>query len=108
MHTALAILLKSKKPLPVTVIAQSIAKMVMRTKAILTIFKMVFFKSSHSFVKFRFIPLPHAYIALLPPQVPATHDNNFPSTLPVPALLTLLNPPPRCPQATLLLLVIPA
>ena len=47
MHTALAILLKSKKPLPVTVIAQAIAKMVMRTKAILITFRMTpFFMQS--------------------------------------------------------------
>ena len=57
MHTALAILLKSKKPLPVTVIAQAIAKMVMRTKAILITFRMTpFFMQSHSFIKLRFAP----------------------------------------------------
>lgn len=39
MQTARAMLLKSKKPLPVPVIAQAIAKMVMRTKTMLTIFK---------------------------------------------------------------------
>ena len=55
MQTARAMLLKSKKPLPVPVIAQAIAKMVMRTKTMLTIFKMVFFKPSHSFVKSRFV-----------------------------------------------------
>ena len=55
MHTALAILLKSKKPLPVTVIAQAIAKMVMRAKAILITFRMTpFFMQSHSYIKFRF------------------------------------------------------
>ena len=55
MHTALAILLKSKKPLPVPVIAQAIAKMVMRTKAILRTFRMTpFFMRSLSFVKFKF------------------------------------------------------
>ena len=43
MHTALATLLKSKKPLPVPVIAQAIAKMVMRTKAILITFRMTHF-----------------------------------------------------------------
>ena len=59
MHTALAILLKSKKPLPVTVIAQAIAKMVMRAKAILIAFRMTpFFIQSHSFAKFRFVRLP--------------------------------------------------
>ena len=58
MHTALAILLKSKKPLPVTVIAQAIAKMVMRAKAILITFRMTpFFMQSHSFAKFRFVRL---------------------------------------------------
>ncbi len=51
MHTALAILLKSKKPLPVTVIAQAIAKMVMRTKTILITFRMTpFFTQSRSFI----------------------------------------------------------
>lgn len=56
MHTALAILLKSKKPLPVTVIAQAIAKMVMRTKAILITFRMTpFFMQSHPFIKFQFV-----------------------------------------------------
>ena len=56
MHTALATLLKSKKPLPVPVIAQAIAKMVMRTKAILITFRMApFFMQSHSFIKFIFI-----------------------------------------------------
>lgn len=55
MHTALATLLKSKKPLPVPVIAQAIAKMVMRTKAILITFRMTpFFMQSHSFIKFKF------------------------------------------------------
>ena len=54
MHTALTILLKSKKPLPVTVIAQAIAKMVMRTKAILITFRMTpFFMQSHSFINFK-------------------------------------------------------
>ena len=54
MHTALTILLKSKKPLPVTVIAQAIAKMVMRAKAILITFRMTpFFMQSHSFIKFK-------------------------------------------------------
>ena len=43
MHTAFAILLKSKKPLPVTVIAQAIAKMVMRAKTILITFRMILF-----------------------------------------------------------------
>ena len=57
MQTIRAMLLKSKKPLPVPVIAQAIAKMVMRTKTILTIFKMAFFKSSHSFIKFQLIEL---------------------------------------------------
>ena len=57
MQTARAMLLKSKKPLPVPVIAQAIAKMVMRTKTMLTIFKMVFFKPSHSFVKSRFVEM---------------------------------------------------
>ena len=58
MHTALAILLKSKKPLPVTVIAQAIAKMVMRAKAILITFRMTpFFMQSHSFIKSRFVRL---------------------------------------------------
>ena len=56
MHTALAILLKSKKPLPVPVIAQAIAKIVMRAKTILTTFRMTpFFMQSRSFIKFRFI-----------------------------------------------------
>lgn len=56
MHTALATLLKSKKPLPVPVIAQAIAKMVMRTKAILITFRMTpFFMQSRSFIKFRFV-----------------------------------------------------
>ena len=56
MHTALAILLKSKKPLPVTVVAQAIAKMVMRAKAILITFRMTpFFMQSHSFIKFKFV-----------------------------------------------------
>lgn len=56
MHTALAILLKSKKPLPVTVIAQAIAKMVMRAKAILITFRMTpFFMQSYSFIKFRLV-----------------------------------------------------
>lgn len=54
-NTALATLLKSKKPLPVPVIAQAIAKMVMRTKAILITFRMTpFFMQSHSFIKFKF------------------------------------------------------
>ena len=58
MHTALAILLKSKKPLPVTVVAQAIAKMVMRAKAILITFRMTpFFMQSHSFIKSRFVRL---------------------------------------------------
>ena len=43
MHTALATLLKSKKPLPVPVIAQAIAKMVMRAKTILITFRMILF-----------------------------------------------------------------
>lgn len=52
MHTALAILLKSKKPLPVPVIAQVIAKIVMRAKTILTTFRMtLFFMQSRSFIK---------------------------------------------------------
>ena len=56
MHTALAILLKSKKPLPVTVIAQAIAKMVMRAKAILITFRMTpFFMQSHSSIKLEFV-----------------------------------------------------
>ena len=51
MHTAFAILLKSKKPLPVPVIAQAIAKMVMRTKTILITFRMTpFFTQSRSFI----------------------------------------------------------
>ena len=58
MHTAFTILLKSKKPLPVTVIAQAIAKMVMRTKAILITFRMTpFFTQSRSFINFRFVNL---------------------------------------------------
>ena len=58
MHTALAMLLKSKKPLPVPVIAQTIAKMVMRTKAILITFRMTpFFMQSRPFIKFQFIYL---------------------------------------------------
>ena len=60
MHTARAILLKSKKPLPVPVIAQTIAKMVMRTKAILITFRMTpFFMQSHPFIKFQFVWLFH-------------------------------------------------
>ena len=60
MHTALAILLKSKKPFPVPVMAQTIAKMAMRTKATLITFKMtLFFMQSHSFIKFRFVWLLH-------------------------------------------------
>ena len=47
-----------------TVIAQAIAKMVMRTKTMLTIFKMVFFKPSHSFVKSRFVELSRVYHTL--------------------------------------------
>ena len=58
MHTALAILLKSKKPLPEPVIAQAIAKMVMRAKTILITFRMTpFFMQSRSFIKSRFIIL---------------------------------------------------
>lgn len=48
MHTALATLLKSKKPLPVPVIAQAIAKMVMRTKAILITFRMTPFSCNRT------------------------------------------------------------
>ena len=48
MHTALAILLKSKKPLPVTVVAQAIAKMVMRAKAILITFRMTPFSCNRT------------------------------------------------------------
>ena len=56
MHTALAILLKSKKPLPVPVIAQAIAKIVMRAKTLLITFRMTpFFMQSRSFIKFRFV-----------------------------------------------------
>ena len=56
MQTALAILLRSKKPFPVTVIAQTIAKMVMRVKTILITFRMApFFIQSRSFIKFGFI-----------------------------------------------------
>ena len=55
---AFAILLKSKKPLPVPVIAQAIAKMVMRVKAILITFRMTpIFMQSRSFIKFRFVCL---------------------------------------------------
>ena len=62
MHTALTILLKSKKPLPVTVIAQAIAKMVMRTKTILITFRMTpFFTQSRSFINFRFIDFSYIY-----------------------------------------------
>ena len=50
MHTAFAILLKSKKPLPVPVIAQAIAKIVMRAKTILITFRMIlFFTQLHPF-----------------------------------------------------------
>ena len=53
---AFAILLKSKKPLPVPVIAQAIAKMVMRVKAILITFRMThIFMQSRSFIKFSFV-----------------------------------------------------
>ena len=56
MHTAFTILLKSKKPLPVPVIAQAIAKMVMRTKTILIAFRMTpFFTQSRSFINLWFV-----------------------------------------------------
>lgn len=55
MQTALTMLLKSKKPLPVTVTAQTIAKMVASAKTMLTTLKIVFFFiESHSFVRFKF------------------------------------------------------
>jgi len=43
IQTALAILLRSKKPLPVPVMAQEIAKRVMRAKRILITFRMTHF-----------------------------------------------------------------
>ena len=72
IQTVRAMLLKSKKPLPVPVIAQAIAKMVMRAKTILTILKMVFFKLSHSFVKSRLF-----YIFSCPSSCPS--DKKHPS-----------------------------
>ena len=51
MQTALTILLKSKKPFPVPVIAQVIAKMVIRVKTILIIFRITpLFIQSRSFI----------------------------------------------------------
>ena len=58
IQIALAILLRSKKPLPVPVMAQEIAKRVMRAKRILITFRMTpFFMQSHSFIKSRFVRL---------------------------------------------------
>lgn len=55
MQTALTMLLKSKKPLPVTVTAQTIAKKVASAKTMLTTLRKVFFFiESNSFVRFKF------------------------------------------------------
>ena len=55
IQIALTMLLKSKKPLPVTVIAQKIAKMATRAKTMLTTLRIVFFFIQSYF--FRQIPV---------------------------------------------------
>ena len=75
MHTALAILLKSKKPLPEPVIAQAIAKMVMRAKTILITFGITLFSmQSRSFIKSRFAILLWLYYTMNTPETQSPID----------------------------------